>query len=316
MSNEIARYNPDMVQLFGVLPRLKTGGIAPDGHSDRCATTHQWLACTNLTFTDTINWTNMGNTDGGLLSAAIITNVPGDGIPDQVYGTFARPVSYIDAYWLNYASGNFASGYLAGQAVQPAIDEGYWLRCYLTNNLQYRQGRYTNTTTGHIITSGWLNYATVTATNNSVVFAADTSSIAGLDYRWGYHNTELGLFSPNFVTAEGDWMRLLIANAYKSYGLEDAAGQGTYRRVLFPGFAPRPLALVSGWSLGANSSQFFWMATAADNTVADALRSSAVRYSGFIPFDCPIAGDLTLPFKVSAIYPPPRRMTITTATVQ
>ena len=296
MSNEVARANPDAVQLFGSLAKLKTGGHQADGHEDRCILTHHWLGCTNLVFTDTLNWSNMVSFPvEPAIPNSIGTNAPGDGIPDQTYGTFSIPVSSIDASGLTSQAGNFASGYLAGQPYQPAIDEGYWLRCYLTNNLSYRQRGWTVTETGHIDSAGWLNSATVTATNNSVTWTVNGSSVPGSTDRWVYDNVDLTAWSPDFVTAGGTWTRAFWLNTYKSYCQEDANGQGMYRRALFPGFADRPLALVSGWSQGANSAQFFWMSRLTNATAADAIRSSAIRYGGVIPFEMPLAGDLTLP---------------------
>lgn len=316
MSNEVARANCDAVQLYGSLAWLKTGGAQPDGHDDRCILTHHWLGVSGLTFTDTLNWSNMVSAPiDNHIPNSIGTNAPGDGIPDQIYGTFSIPVSSIDASGLTATAGNFASGYLAGQPYQPAIDEGYWLRCYLTNNLSYRQRGWSVTETGHIDSSGWLNSAAVTATNNSVTWTVDGSSVPGATYRWVYDNQDLTLWSPDFVTAGGTWMRAFWVNTYKSYCQEDANGQGMYRRFLFPGFADRPLALMSGWSQGANSAQFFWTSRLTNATVADAIRSSAVRFGGIIPFEQPIAGDLTLPMH-AVTQAAPATATVGTLTIQ
>lgn len=316
MSNDIVRINPVAVQLFGHLPWLVTGKQAPDGHIDRCATTHQWLSCVpGLTLTDTVNHTGMGY-DAGLTSPLVATNVAGDGRPDQTYGTFVRPVSFIDAAGLTYAAATFASGYLAGTNVQPAIDEGLWLRIYLTNNLAYRQQGWSVTDTGYIRTDGWLNYATVTATNNSVSWTAGTASLAGRTDRWIHHSHELGTWSPGLVTDEGDFTRVLFAQLYKSYGAEESVGQATYRRHLFPGWAPRPLALVGCWGLGsASSANPFWIATSANVTVADAIQSSAVRYGGVVTWEIPICGDLTLPID-TITQPPPATANVGTLVVQ
>ena len=109
------------------------------------------------------------------------------------------------------------------------------------------------------------------------------------------HGHVLNEWSPEFVTAGGEWTRVLIAQLYKSYGMEESVGQATYRRHLFPGFAPRPIALVAGWGLGSfSAANYFWMATAANATVADAITSSAFRY-GAMSWEYPICGDLTLP---------------------
>ncbi len=295
MSNEVARADPDAVQLFGSLPRLKTGAHIADGHVWRCILTHHWLGCSGLTLTDSTTWSLTSTPIDTHIPNSIGTNVPGDGIPDQTYGTFSIPVSSIDASGLTADSPTFSSGYLAGTQVQQAIDEGLWLRIYLTNNLSYRQRVWSVTETGHIDSAGWLNSSTVTATNNSVTWTVNASAVQGATDRWIYDNVDLGSFSPDFVSAGGTFLRCFWVNSYKSYGMEDANGQSFYRRFLFPGWAPRPLALVSGWSQGANSAQFFWMSRLTNATVADAIRSSSVRFGGVIPFEMPIAGDLSLP---------------------
>lgn len=318
MSNEVVRVDPDAVQLVGHLPWLVTGEHAVDGHAKRCITTHQWLSCVpGLTFTDTDNHTGMGY-DAGLTSPIVATNVAGDGRPDQTYGTFVRPVSFIDAAGLTYAAATFASGYLAGTNVQPAIDEGDALRRYFTNNLAYRQQRgWPVTETGYIRTDGWLNYATVTGTNTSVSWTTGTASLAGRTDRWIHHSHELGIWSPNLVTDEGVWARVFFAQLFKSYGMEESVGQATYRRHLFPGWTDAPLALVAGWGLGSFSSAvFFWMAKSTDATVADAITSSATRYGGVMPWEYPIVGDVTLPMDNAELFPTPGAATVGTLIIQ
>ncbi len=317
MSNDIVRIDPAAVQLFGHLPWLITGKHSVDGHVDRCITTHQWLSCVpGLTLTDTVNHTGMGY-DAGLTSPLVATNVAGDGRPDQTYGTFVRPVCFIDAAGLTYAAGTFASGYLAGTNYQPAVDERDALRQYFASNLAHRQKRgLAVTETGYIRSDAWLNASTVTAVNNSVTWTSGTASLAGRADRWIMHGNELGIWSPNLVTAEGVWCRVFFAQLYKSYGMEESVGQATYRRHLFPGWTDEPLALNAGWGLGSfSSANFFWMAKAENLTVADAIASSAVRYDGFMPWENPICGDLTLP--IDAItQPPPATATVGTLVVQ
>ncbi len=314
MSNEVARVSPSAVQVFGHLPPLMTGGQNVDGHEVRRAVTYMWLGCTNLAFTDTVNWTNMVGTVAGLPSL-IATNVPGDGIPDQINGTFARPVAVLDAANLISTAGNFASGYLAGQPYQPAIDESYWLKCYLTNNLLYRQSQLPLSTNGYIRTDAWLNYVAVLATNTAVSWIGGSTNAPGLTNKWLHSNNQLSLFSPELVDASGNWSFHLFVNSYKSYTFEDANGQGCYRRFLFPGFAPRPIALNSGWGQGASAPQFFWMGKASDNTIADAITSSATRY-GTMPFEFVLEGDVTLPLKNSSVLPKPTTATIGTLVIQ
>lgn len=320
MSNEVVRANPDAVQLVGHLPWLVTGKHGVDGHVDRCITTHQWLSCVpGLALTDATTFTGMGY-DAGITSPLVATNVAGDGRPDQTYGTFVRPVCFLDAAGLVEFTGpgsTFASGYFAGTQFQQTIDEGLWLRRYLTNNLAYRQQLgWTVTETGYIRTDHWLNYATVTATNNSVSWTAGTASLAGRNDRWIHHSYDLGIWSPNLVTSEGEWVGVFWAQVYKSYCMEESVGQATYRRHLFPGFADRPGALVASWGLGsASAANFFWMAKSTDATVADALRSSAVRYGGYMPWEYPICGDLTLPID-AVTAPPPGVATVEMLVVQ
>lgn len=314
-SNEVVRSDPDAVQLFGSMPLLMTGEHAADGHAKRRITTHQWLGCIpGLTLTDTENHTGMGY-DAGLISPLLATNVAGDGIPDETYGTFVRPVCSIDASGLTYAAGTFASGYLSGTNYQPAIDEGLALRRYLTNNLAYRQRVWAVTETGYIRSDAWLNYATVTATNNSVSWTAGASSVAGRTDRWIHHGHELGTWSPNLVTAGGAFLKCFAVQLYKSYGAEESVGQATYRRHLFPGWHTEPLALVAGWGNGNSGAGFFWIGTAANSTVADAIASSAVRFGGSISFEYPLAGDVTLPFDNAGILAKPGTAVVSTLTI-
>jgi len=308
MSNDIVRINPSAVQLFGHLPWLVTGKHGVDGHTNRCITTHQWLSCIpGLTLTDSTTFTEMGY-GAGLISPLIATNVAGDGRPDQTYGTFVRPVCFLDAAGLTEFTGpgsTFESGYLSGQQHQPAIDEGLWLRIYLTNNLAYRQQGWTVTDTGYVRTDAWLGYDTVVAVNNSVSWTAGTASLAGRTDRWIMHGNELRLWSPNFVTDEGAFTRVLVAEIYKSYCMEESVGQATYRRHLFPGWAPRPLSLVGAWGIGsAGYANPFWIAKSNNVTVADSIESSAVRYGGFVTWEIPICGDLTLPIDAITQAPP------------
>ena len=322
MSNEIVRANPDAVQLVGHLPWLITGKHAADGHTDRCITTHQWLSCVpGLTLTDATTFTGMGY-DAGLTSPLIATNVAGDGRPDQTYGTFVRPVCFLDAAGLSEYTGpdsTFTSGYLTGTQYQQTIDEGLWLRRYFTNNLAYRQqGGWTVTETGYIRTDMWLNHATVTSVNDSVAWTSGTASIAGRVDRWVHHGHELSLWSPNLVTSGGSWAQVFFAQIYKSYCMEESVGQATYRRHLFPGFVDRPIALAAAWGLGSFApGNPFWISKAADLTLADAIESSAVlRFGGYMPWEYPIVGDVTLPMDNAQILSPPATATVGTLIIQ
>lgn len=318
MSNDIVQFNPSAVQLFGHLPWLKAGPVNPDGHVTRCALTHQWLACVpGFAVEDWRTNTGMGY-DAGITSPLVATNVANDGIPDNTAGTFIRPVSFIDAANLvyNVDGGTFSSGYLTGQPRQPAVDEGLWLKIYLTNNMGFRQQAWTVTETGFIRSDGWMNAATVMSVNNSVSWTSGSTSIAGRTDRWVHHSHELPAWSPSLVTEDGVFLRCFSAQLYKSYGMEESTGQATYRRHLFPGFAPYAMALVAGWCYGtASTSSFVWIAKSENVTVADAITSSAQRYSGIMPFECPIVGDLTIPID-TITQAPPATATVGTLVVQ
>lgn len=292
LSNWVSSGTWDAVQVLGHAAPLMSGSANPDGHEARRQVTHQWLACSNLVFTDSTTWSMPGTVAG--LPSLIGTNVPGDGIPDQTGGTFARPVSVLDAAGLTASSGTFATGYLAGQQAQVDVDEGPALRRYFTNNLAYRRGLISYPVTGLVRSDSWFNYSTVISSNTAATLTAGSSSFAGLTNQWIYHASYSGTLCPDFVTDTGTWTRTLVAVVYKSYCMEDASGLGFYRRLLFPGVSDAPIALVSGWAQGNNSAQFFWLAKASDATVADAIRSSWARY-GAVDFSFPIAGDLTLP---------------------
>jgi len=299
MSNEVVRFQPSAVLIVGRLPRLKTGGHALDGHEMRCIITDAWLGCTNITFTDTDSWGMPGTVAG--VSSAIGSNEPGDGIPDETSGTYARAVSRIDASGMTSAAGNFGSGYLIGQPYRPAIDEGEWLRRYFTNNIALRRGQWTTDNTGHINSSSWFNSADISAANTAVSWTSGSASgPAGGSYRFVYDSLELQDFSPNWITAGGTPLRALWTVNYKSYQMELPDGVGAYQRRLFPGVIDQPWAMVSGWCVGAFGADPYWVQASADATVADSIRTSAKTYSGGTePPTCqwgfPIAGDLSLP---------------------
>ena len=295
MSNAVAWAQPDAIQIFGSLPYLQTGGHAADGHQTRRIHTDAWLGCTNLVLTDTTDW---GLTWTG---SAVGTNVPGDGFPDQLAGYFHIPVSRIDAAGLTSVAGNFASGYLAGTQVYQATDEGFGLRAYLTNNLDYRRRVFAFAELGRIDT-GWLNPSAITSTNLSVTWTtgAGASSAAGLTNRWHYSGSEWGLASPNFVTAGGEFSSLFWLVTFKSYHMDECDGAQYLRRPLFPGWNSRPSALLSSWGYGAFASNPYWVGRASDQTVADAIVSSVVQSSGGTPLVANfmrhwIVGDVTLP---------------------
>ena len=166
-SNEVRRVNPAAVLKVGKTAPLFGGSHALDGHEVRCYENHSWLGCTNLVFTDATDFTSiMVGTVAGI-TTGLATNVPGDGKPDNMSGEFSFPVSTIDASGLTSAAGVFGSGYLIGQAYQPAIDEGSALTNYLEACIAYHDGERTTPAMGHIASDGnWLNYSSITATNS------------------------------------------------------------------------------------------------------------------------------------------------------
>lgn len=295
-SNEVARIKPDAVQIFGRLARLKTGYHNLDGHGSRNILTDFWLGCTNLTFTDVEDYTPTPPYPA--VNPLILTNKPGDGIPDlSIVSTnkFFCPVARLDASGMTSSAGNFASGYLAGQPYLPAIDEGYWLRCYLSNNIAHRSGEWTTPTNGFIDTSSWLvGSSAITSVNQSVAWTTGGWTVAPGQYRWYYSATEPHLHSPYSVSSEGVWTRPVVTVVYKSYQMEDTDGIRYLNRWLFPGFAPHPISLTGMWTVGYFGATPFWAGQVGNVTVADVFRSSVQR-NGYLTFSAWLVGDITLP---------------------
>jgi hypothetical protein len=301
MSNAVVWANPDAVQVFGSLPFLQTYAHAADGHEYRRAWTDAQLGCTNIVYTDETMFFTEGTVQGQ--PSVIGTNAPGDGFPDQVGARFHIPVSRIDAAGMPLVggAGNFASGYLAGTYRMPAIDEGLWLRRYLTSNVAYRRREFTFAELGQIESAGWLNHATISAANTSVTWSnVLPDGFAGTTNRLAYVHTEWGSASPNYITSEGVAKLSCIHIVYKSYHMEVAAGENYLGRVLFPGWWVRPLAFVAAWGYGDTGQNPYWSGRAEDETVADFIRSSVLQASGTNPptalfYRHWIVGDVTLP---------------------
>lgn len=297
MSNAVVRTQPDCVLIFGSLPYLQTGGHNVDGHETRRVHTDAWLGCTNLSFTDDSFW-------GLTWSAAPTgTNEPADGWPDEMQGNFHIPVSRIDASGLEAIGGagsTFASGYLAGTQTYQATDEGTALRNYLRCNIDYRRKLFAFAELGRI-DSGWQNPTAITSTNLAVTWTTGVapSTFAGLTNRWAYSGFEWNLASPNFVTGDGAFSLFFWFSVWKSYHMEEWGGQHL-RRPLFPGWANRPIALISTWGYGQFGNNAYWVGRSSDTTAADIVRSSVLQSSGggtlIARFDRHwINGDLTLP---------------------
>lgn len=78
-------------------------------------------------------------------------------------------------------------------------------------------------------------------------------------------------------------------------------------------FSPVTVIELNRWS--GNYSSNDWAGRTTDTTIADCIRTSTVRYDGYIGFFTPIAGDLSLPL-ATITQPPPRRATVNTLTIQ
>lgn len=297
MSNAVARTSPDAVQIFGSLPYLLTGEHSSDGHSSdrRIIATDAWLGCTNLVMDDVLDW--------DLTLPIGASNVPGDGKPDLIEGWFHIPVSRIDAAGMLAVGGagsTFSSGYLAGVQVYQAIPEGEWLRRYLTNDIAYRRQHFSFDAKGRIDT-GWLNSSAIPPLNTSVTWTtgAAASSFAGISNLLAYVGFEIGLSSPNFITADGTPSFFLLLDVFKSYHMDEEGSGQHLRRPLFPGWIDRPLALVTTWGTGFYGANPYWAGATADSTIADFITSSVSQSSGAPRvakfYRHWINGDLTLP---------------------
>ena len=292
--DEVARIQPDAVQIFGRLARLKTGVHNKDGHGGRCILTDSWLSPNDVVFSDS---GDTGTTAFAGVDPLIVTNKPNDGIPDQVnWPSFQRPVVRLDASGMTSTAGNFSGGYLDGQPHTPAIDEGYWLRCYLSNNIAYRRGEWTTPTNGFIDSTIWTDYTRITSTNKSVAWTNGGWTVAPGQYRWYYSQTERHLHTLHTVSSNGVWTRPVVTILYKSYQMEDTDGQRHLARWMFPGFVNHPISLNIGWCYGSFGVNPFYSGRAGDVTIADVIRSSVLRAgNGDTPFDAWLYGDVTLP---------------------
>jgi hypothetical protein len=278
MSNEVATFctsTNDSVIVFGKLPMLQSGGQNEDGHNLRRITTDVWLGCINLTFTDSSDWMALGMDSSVILSS----NRVADGFPDQTTGTFFIPVTRVDASDMGSTAGNFASGFLAGQPYLPAINEGEWLRRYLTNVWQYQTRQWTVTETGFIDNGGsaWsTGSSSIQAANTAVTWTANSTATTtqGGTYRFVYDANTAELVSPNFITAGGTSLRAFWINRYKSYEMEVYSSVRHPLRNLFPGVIDRPFSLVASWCAG-NVTDPYFRSRNANETVFGVIRSAA-----------------------------------------
>lgn len=280
MSNEVRRFcttTNDAVILFGKLPFLQTGGHQDDGHYLRRVATDGWLGCSSLELTDTGDWMALGMDSSDIMAS----NRVADGFPDQLNGTFFIPVTRVDASDMGALPTNYvyASGYLAGQQFQPAINEGYWLRNYLTNVWQYQTRQWTVTETG-LIDNGASAWSTgssgIQSANSAITWTANSTATApqGGTYRFVYDANTPELWSPDFITSGGTPLRAFWIITYKSYEMEVWNAARPPMRRLFPGVINQPFSLVASWCRGNLASPYF-RSRASDSTVFDVIRSSA-----------------------------------------
>ncbi len=280
MSNEVRRFcttTNDAVILLGKLPFLQTGGHNDDGHYLRRVATDGWLGCSSLTLTDSDDWMALGMNSSDIMAS----NRVSDGFPDQMNGTLFVPVTRVDASDMGALPTNyvFASGYLAGQVYQPAINEGYWLRCYLTNVWKYQTRQWTVTETGFIDTQvpAWsTGSAAVQSANSAITWTAstDSSPIAGGTWRFVYDGNWPEVFSPYMITSGGSPLRAFWIVTHKSYEMEMWDSVRHPMRRLCPGVINQPFSLVASWCKGSVATPYF-RSRASDSTVFDVIRSSA-----------------------------------------
>lgn len=305
MSNDVAVYQPTHIQIVGSLPMMVSGSHIDDGHEWRCRTSDNWLGCTNLVLYDSTNHTEMSGFDGG---HQLNRNSAGDGRPDNDFGWFARPVFRIDFAGIGTPSDNSAwtSGCLAGTNKVDGADEGLWLRAYITNDILYRTGAWTNTATGIVTGSLWVGGAadaeSRVATNfaSHLVWTRSATAVAPGTARVYYDN-----WDPTEVQYLWDGScnspRGLICFRYRSYMMEFWQSYAPGQRAIGMGWkTPFPPFLVYAWTRqnqGVAGTGPDWVVGPGDVIVADFVGTSVGRLgTGMIDFGRPLLGDGTIPF--------------------
>lgn len=306
MSNDVAIYQPTHIQIFGSLTMLVSGSHIDDGHEYRCRTGDAWLGCTNLVFTDSTNHTEMTGFDSG---HQLNRNTIGDGRPDQDFGWFLRPVFRIDFAGI-YAPGDntaWTSGCLRGTNMVDAADEGLWLRAYITNDIAYRTGAWTNTATGIVTGSTWVGGPADGESRVATNFASHlvwTRSSAGVPpgtARIYYDNWDAANDYNYMWDGECDPPRGLICFRYRSYMMEFWQYAHGQRMIGMGWKTPNPPFLIYAWtqSVGQSGSGPEWVVGPSDVIVADFVGTSVARVlTGKINFGRPLLGDGTIPFAV------------------
>lgn len=304
MSNEVSRVAPTHIQIFGSLPMLVSGSHIDDGHEWRCRTSDNWLGCTNLVFYDLTNHTEQSGFDS---SHVLNRNTVGDGRPDNDEGWFYAPVFRLDFAGVARPGDDtqWTAGCPAGTNKQSALDEGFCLRAYLTNNLAYRTGLWTNTATGLVTGTLWVggpaDAESKVATNFSsqlVWTRTGTPTAPGTArvYYDNWDNSEVSALWDGSCNAP----RALICFRYRSWGMEFwwnyAAGQ---RAIGMAWNTPTPAFLIYAWTRhnqGVGGTGPDWVVGPSDRIAADFVATSIARLgTGKINFGRPILGDCTLP---------------------
>ncbi len=305
MSNDVAVYQPTHIQIFGSLPMLVTGSHIDDGHAWRCRTSDNWLGCTNLVLYDTTNHTEMtGYTPTGY---PLYQNLAGDGRPDNDFGWFNRPVFRIDFAGIGAPSDNsaWASGCLAGTNKLDALDEGFNLRAYLTNDLAYRTGAWTNSATGIVTGSIWVggtgDAESKVATNfaSHLAWTRSATAVAPGMARVYYDNWD-GNEVENLWDGSCNAPRALICFRYRSNMLEFWYSYAPGQRAIGMGWhTANPPFLVYAWTKhnqGLGGTGPDWVVGPSDTKAFDFVGTSIGRLgTGMVNLGRIVLGDGTLP---------------------
>lgn len=294
MADAVARYNPHTILIVGDLPFLITGGHNDDGHELRCITTDVWLAVSDFVFADAVDWGMTGYDPGGY---PLNRNIAGDGRPDSTIGTKARRVGRLNFAGLTQPGddSNWSSGCLAGLSKAPAINEGLAFRAYLTNNVGYRTGQWTTTSTGIMAGGLWSasNWSTATNANTAVTWTRNTGYLAGGTARFYYENWDSNEVQ-YFYDGSCVPTRVLVDLCYRSYCMEIYRNYNIPFRRLFPGREPNPHAVVYLWTNGGGTAMF-WRSATANRLTGDMIDTSVAAFGGAWPFTRNFFGDPTCP---------------------
>lgn len=304
MSNDVAWIQPTHILIFGSLPTYVGGTHIDDGHEWRCQTSDNWLGCTNLVLYDSTNHTEMTGFDAAHL---LNRNTPGDGRPDNTEGWFLRPVFRIDFAGVNRPSDdtNWVTGCTAGTNKQDALDEGFCLRAYITNDIAYRSGIWSNTASGIFTGTIWVGGAGDTdskaATNFSsqLTWTRTATATAPGTYRVYYDNWDNTEVS-SLWDGSCNPPRALICFRYRSWQMEWWWNYAAPQRALGMSWkTPNPAFLVYAWmkpNQGVSGQGPDWVVGPSDTMVFDFVATSLARIGTTkINFGRQLWGDGTIP---------------------